>query len=132
MPNALFLGEDVKTIPAAGTFATWMEKTAPGFQPDLFSLFGWLSAQLFAQALQAAGADPTRGSVLQALHKVTSFDGNGLFATSNPAGKQPPACFVLARITDGAIVRYQDPPLSGSDKGYICNAPFYRVPKGKG
>jgi ABC-type branched-subunit amino acid transport system substrate-binding protein len=132
MPNALFLGEDAKTIPAAGTFVTWMQKTAPGFQPDLFSLFGWLSAQLFAQALAAAGADPTRGSVLQALHKVTSFDGNGLFATSNPAAKQPPSCFVLARITNGAIVRYQDPPLSGSDKGYICNAPFYRVPKGKG
>ncbi len=130
MPNALFLGQDTATIPAAATFATWMAKQAPGFQPDLFALFGWLSAQLFVQALQAAGANPTRGSVLQALGKVTTFDGNGLFATADPAGKKPPSCFVLARITGGQIVRYQDPPVSGSTKGYICNAPYYYVKKG--
>lgn len=129
MPNALFLGADTSAIPAAAVFSTWVEKTAPGFQPDLFTLFGWLSAQLFAQALQNAGANPTRGSVLQALGKITSFDGSGLFAQSNPAGKQPPSCFVLARITNGQIVRYQDPPISGSTKGYICNAPFYFLNK---
>ncbi len=127
MPNALFLGEDTKTIPAANTFVTWMQKVSPGVKPDLYSLFGWLSAQLFAQALKAAGKSPTRGSVLQALGKITSFDGSGLFAVVNPAGKVPPSCFVLSRITNGKIQRYQDPPISGSTKGFICNAPYYYV-----
>ena len=39
--------------------------------PTCSPLYGWLSADLFAQALKNAGSDPSRGSLLQALSKVT-------------------------------------------------------------
>ncbi|HEX7460325.1 MAG TPA: ABC transporter substrate-binding protein, partial [Acidimicrobiales bacterium] len=85
MVNSLFLGEDAGKLPAADTFQQWVQKVSPGFKPDLYTLFGWLSGQLFAQALQAAGPKPSRGSVLQQLKKITVFNGNYLIASSNPS-----------------------------------------------
>ncbi len=100
MVNSLFLGEDASQLPAAQTFQTWVQKADPGFKPDLYTLFGWLSGELFTQALQAAGANPTRGSVLQQLKKITVFNGNYLIASSNPAQKVPAHCYVIAEIVE--------------------------------
>ena len=54
--RVLYLGEDANSIPAVNTFLTWVQNVSPGFKPDLFTLFGWLSGQLFAEALGSAGA----------------------------------------------------------------------------
>ena len=70
--SSFYLGEDAAAIPAVSTFDTWVAKTAPGFSPDLFTFEGWLHAELFAQALSRAGADPSRGSLLKALRAITS------------------------------------------------------------
>ena len=40
-----------------------------------------------SQALKNAGADPSRGSILQALSKITSFNGGYIVTTSNPVGQ---------------------------------------------
>ena len=128
MVNSLFLGEDTAQLPAAKTFQTWVQKASPGFKPDLYTLFGWLSGQLFTQALQAAGAHPTRGSVLQQLKKVTVFNGNYLIASSNPAAKAPAYCYVIARIENGQITRVDDPPINGPQHGYRCDGTFYYYP----
>jgi len=118
---SLYLGQDAKKIPAVGTFNSWMAKTHPGFTPDLYSVFGWSSAQLFVQALAAAGKNPTRGSVLAALAKITSFSASGLIGTSNPAKKLPSNCVSFSRIENGAFVRVA-PTTKAS---YTCAAPFY-------
>ena len=125
LPTALFLGEDANSIPAVNTFLTWVQKASPGFKPDLFTLFGWLSGQLFVQALQAAGAHPTRGSVLQQLSKITTFDGNELIAQSNPAGKVPPHCYVIAQFAGDKLQRLDDPPVSASTHGYRCDGKYF-------
>ncbi len=124
-PTSLFLGEDASAIPAVSTFLTWVQKVAPGFKPDLYTLFGWVSAELFAQALRTAGPHPTRGSVLQALRGITTFSGNNLIAPANPAGKIPANCYVIARITNGKFQRLDDPPTTGPTHGYRCDQPFY-------
>jgi branched-chain amino acid transport system substrate-binding protein len=126
--TSLFLGEDAGALPAASTFQTWVQKVSPGFKPDLYTLFGWLSAQLFAQGLQAAGPSPTRGSLLQQLQKITSFNGGYLIADSNPAKKVPPYCYVLAQIKNGQFKRIDDPPINGSSHGYRCDGSFYYYP----
>jgi len=46
---SLFLGEDAFTIPAVATFQTWVQKASPGFKADLYTLYGWLSAELFTR-----------------------------------------------------------------------------------
>ena len=50
-------------------------------------MYGWLSAELFAQGLKNAGVNPTRGSLLKALGKITTFTGGNLTAPTDPAAK---------------------------------------------
>lgn len=117
--QALYLGQDAKTVPAVKTFLSWVKKANPSWTPDLYTLFGWASAELFVQALEHAGKNPTRGSVLAALRKITSFNAGGLLGTSDPAAKTPSACFLMAQIQHGQYVRV------APSKGLDCNTSFY-------
>ena len=119
---ALYLGEDAKIIPAVKTFNDWVKRTDPKFTPDLFTLFGWTSAQLFADALRKAGKHPTRGGVLAALAKVMHFDASGLLAPTNPAKKISSNCYLMAELDHGRFVR-----TSPKGKGWNCDARQYGV-----
>lgn len=127
--TSLYLGEDAGSIPAIGTFLTWVQSVSPGFKADLYTLYGWLSAELFSQALKSAGSNPSRGSVLQALRGTTSFSGGGIIGASNPAGKVPTNCYIIAQIEGGRFQRLDDPPVSGPNHGYRCDLPYYYAPK---
>ncbi len=121
--QALYQGEDRAVIPADDTFLTWVQKAHPGWKPDLYTLYGWSSAQLFVQALRAAGKDPTRGKVLAALGRITSFDAGGLLAPADPAHKVSPSCYIMVRIVDQRYQRVADPP----GGGYRCDAPDWGI-----
>ncbi len=123
--TALFLGEDEAGLPAVKTFLTWVQKASPGFHADLYTLYGWTSAELFSQALKAAGADPSRGSELAALRKITSFSAGNMLGTANPSARLPTNCYIIATIADGQYKRLDDPPLDGPTHGYRCDQPFY-------
>ncbi len=124
MPNALFLGEDASQIPAVNTFLTWVQKASPGFKADYYTLAGWANTQLFVQALQAAGKNPTQGSVQQQLRKVTSFNASNLLATTNPAQRKQATCYLIAKVVNGQFVRSDDPPVNGPTNGYRCDGGF--------
>jgi ABC-type branched-subunit amino acid transport system substrate-binding protein len=123
--TALYLGEDTSVLPADQTFLHWVQVASPGFKPDLYTLYGWLSAELFVQALKNAGGDPSRGSLMQQLRKITTFTGGGLIAEVNPVAKTPSGCYLIARIVNGTFQRTQDPPTSGSTDGFRCDRPFF-------
>ena len=72
---ALYLGTDAKAIPAVTTFLHWTKVATANTKPTLFTLYGWLSTQLFVQGLKEAGDSPTRGSLLKALGKITTSRG---------------------------------------------------------
>jgi branched-chain amino acid transport system substrate-binding protein len=109
---SLYQGEDRSTIPEINLFLTWLGKTHPGFKPDLFAVNGWASARLFVQALQAAPATPTRTDLIAQLKKIHSFDSDGLIATSDPANKVAPTCYIFVKVHNGAFERF-DSPKSG-------------------
>jgi len=123
---SLYLGEDASQIPAITTFNTWVQKASPGFTPDFFTLDGWLAAELFVDGLRNAGTDPSRGSELQALRKITAFQSGNLIPVSNPAGKVPITCYLLGQVVDGRFQRLADPPVSGPDNGFRCDGTYYR------
>jgi ABC-type branched-subunit amino acid transport system substrate-binding protein len=125
---ALYLGEDASSLPAVSTFLSWIQKAQPGFQADLYSFYGWINAELFVQALRAAGPNPSRGSVLQALRNITSFSAGYLVGTSNPAKKVPSNCYIIGHIVNGQFQRLDDPPINGSTHGYRCDQPYYYLP----
>ncbi|MEY2476142.1 MAG: hypothetical protein QOG87_1457 [Actinomycetota bacterium] len=120
LPTAMYLGEDRSANKEVDLFLTWLKKTHPGANPDLFTAYGWASARLFVQALQAAGPKATRAGVLAALKNVTEFDGNGLLAKGNPAAEQPPHCYILVRIADGKFNRLDSPP-----PGFRCDGSYF-------
>jgi ABC-type branched-subunit amino acid transport system substrate-binding protein len=115
-----FLGEDAATSAAVKLFDTWIHKTHPTWKPDLYTMYGWSSAELFANALKAAGPNPTRAAVLAALKTVTTFDAGGLLAPANPAGKLSSTCWILTRITNQKFER-----LNPAGSGYACTPGGY-------
>ena len=126
---ALYLGTDQTAVPVVGTFLHWVQVASPGFSPDLFTAYGWLSANLFVQGLKNAGSNPSRGSLLQALSKVTSFNGDGFNAPSDPATKTPPHCYLIATVTNGQFVRSPDnPPTTSSTNGFRCDGSYIVKP----
>jgi branched-chain amino acid transport system substrate-binding protein len=126
---SLYLGGDSSAIPAVGTFLHWVQVASPGFQPDLFTLYGWMSAELFAQGLKNAGSDPSRGSLLQALGKITSFTGDNIQAPANPVAKTLSNCYLIGQVVNGQFQRLDDPPISSSTNGYRCNYQYVTPPK---
>ncbi|HMC53304.1 MAG TPA: ABC transporter substrate-binding protein, partial [Acidimicrobiales bacterium] len=114
LPTAMYLGEDRGSNQEVDLFLTWLKKTHPNANPDLFTAYGWGSARLFVQALQAAGqangGKATRAGVIAALKNVHKFDSNGLMAVADPAAKAPPTCYVIVRVQGGKFVRVDDPP----------------------
>jgi ABC-type branched-subunit amino acid transport system substrate-binding protein len=115
--TALYMGQDAKVIPAVATFDHWAKKVDPQTQLDLYTLYGWISAQLFVQALKNAGANPTRASLDAQLNKVTSFNANGLIANQNPAQKIPGQCWIAAEYNNGSWNRIAPDPKAG----FVCN-----------
>ncbi len=119
--QSLYQGEDSKAVPEVALFNKWVRKVDPKVfdsTEPITALYGWTSAMLFAQALKAAGPNPTRASLVAQLNKVTNFNGNGLLATgANVAANSPPTCWLLAELNNGKITRVSPSPKSG----YICN-----------
>jgi branched-chain amino acid transport system substrate-binding protein len=125
---SLYQGTDKAAIPAVAQFLKWVQVASPGFQPDLFTVYGWLSAELFAQGLKNAGKNPSRGSLLTALSKITSFSGNNLAAPTNPAAKTVGNCYLIGQIENGQWTRKADPPVTSSTSGYRCDGKYLVVP----
>ena len=126
---SLYLGGDSSAIPAVGTFLHWVQVASPGFQPDLFTLYGWISGELFAQGLGNAGSNPSRGSLLQSLEKITSFNGNNIEATVNPVAKTLSNCYLIGQVVNGQFQRLDDPPVNSSTNGYRCDYQYVTPPK---
>lgn len=119
--SALFGGQDASSVPAVSQFDTWVRKVNASAHLDTYGVYGWASAQLFVQALRAAGRNPTRASLITALNSITSFDASGLLAPANPAQKRPETCWILIKVANGKWERTGPTPKSG----FICSPGGY-------
>jgi ABC-type branched-subunit amino acid transport system substrate-binding protein len=108
--SVAYAGEDAAAVPAVADFNTWMRRVEPDFTPEVFALYGWLSCEMFVQAATAIGPRLTRKAMRDQLATVTRFDGRGLIAPGNPAGKKASNCYVLFQVTRGKWVRRDTPP----------------------
>jgi ABC-type branched-subunit amino acid transport system substrate-binding protein len=119
--TALFQGQDASVIPEVALFDKWYHAVAGASAvPNTYAIYGWLSGMLFVQSLNAGGA-PTRTALLTGLRTITSFNGNGIEAESNPAGKQAPTCWILIDVKNSQFVRDPVDPTSG----FLCSPSGY-------
>jgi hypothetical protein len=87
---------------------------------DLFSAYGWASAELFVSSLKAAGPQAKRTTLLAELRKVHKFDAGGILAASDPAGKHAPRCWLFSEVKSGQWIRVDSPPAAfRCDGGYF-------------
>ncbi len=114
---ALYRGEDAKAVPAVATFDKWVKKVDPSTQLDIYTLDAWVNAQLFVQALKAAGPNPTRADLDAQLNKIKSFDASGLMSPQNPAQKIPGPCWLVAKLENGKWQRITPDPKTG----FVCS-----------
>jgi ABC-type branched-subunit amino acid transport system substrate-binding protein len=119
--HVMFAGEDAASVPEVAEFTTWLRRIDPGAVPDVFGLYGWMSCQLFVRAATAVGPNLTRQALRDALGTITSFDGNGLIAPGNPAGKEPPTCYVVLEVRGGQWQRRDTPA-----DGFRCDGTYLR------
>jgi branched-chain amino acid transport system substrate-binding protein len=64
-----------------------LKKHAPNAQASYFSLEGYISGLVLAQAIRNAGAQPTRAKVLDALQKMSAMDLGGFALKFDPDSK---------------------------------------------
>jgi hypothetical protein len=126
--SSFYLGQDSGLIPSVATFNKWVSTVSPGFKADIFTFYGWVSAQLFSEALQNAGSDPSRGSLLKALSQITSFSGDNIETPVNPAAKTVSNCYLLGQVANGDYQRVDDPPVNSSTHGYRCDYSYITPP----
>lgn len=103
--------EDAPSNSSMAAFVEWYQRTAPGSNPDFFSVMGWAAADMMVQALEAAGPAPTRDKVMSFLQGLRSFDAHGILAPNDPAGKRASPQFLIVTVTGGQWVR--EHPASG-------------------
>lgn len=76
----------------------------PTLTPDFVSLEGYLSGRLAAAALEAAGPNPTRASLLRAINDIGRFDISGsTFTIGTRMIDTPPKVFLTVIQRDGTF-----------------------------
>jgi len=120
----LYLGQDRSTNPELNTYLTWLNNLHSGDTANLFGESAWAAGVLFAQAVQAAGANGpvTQSGVVQAITNLGSFTADGLDPATNPGKRVGPSCEVIVGVQNGQFVRL-DP-----SAGYECNGTYLNVP----
>ncbi|MCW2601195.1 MAG: hypothetical protein JWM02_3024 [Frankiales bacterium] len=119
--QALFFSpQDAGNIPGVARYQEWMNKIGQGSHTDLYSAWGWASALLAVQGMKNAGPHLTRASWLAAMTRIHSFDGDGMFAASDPASKKPATCYVVLKVIGGKFTRIDTPA-----KAFRCDAGYY-------
>lgn len=121
---AMFQGEDAKSTPEVALFLKYMTQVAPGFNPDLYSMFSWSSAALFVQALKTMGKNPTQAGLISALKNIHNFTDNNMVPAADVGRKKPVGCYMMGKVDNGKWVR-TNPPKSG----FLCNPTGYYYAK---
>ena len=118
--QAMYLGEDAAFNPELRLMRQWLAKVKPGYEPDIFTVYGWTSVRLFAKALQDAGPKATRAGVTAALRKIDSWNSYGLLPEVGPGPKRPAHCYMVTTVRNGKFERWNSPP-----PGFRCDGTFF-------
>jgi ABC-type branched-subunit amino acid transport system substrate-binding protein len=83
----------------------WLDRVAPGAEPDYFGLYAWSAGRLFAQAAAAAGPRLTRAALIDELEKIHSWNGRGLHAAHDIGNQMPAPCYMYVKVQRGRFAR---------------------------
>jgi branched-chain amino acid transport system substrate-binding protein len=93
-------------VPVAREFQTLMKKYQPEKVVSYASMESFIAAKILVEAIQRAGADPTRQKIMAQLDKMNSYDAGGFkvsFSPENHVGSKFVEVTVIGR--DGKLLR---------------------------
>jgi ABC-type branched-subunit amino acid transport system substrate-binding protein len=111
--------EEADQNPATKTYLDELEKAVPGASPTTFGQLSFSAAMLWATATKAAGANPTRDSLMAELTKITAWSGGGMHGPTNPTAHVPTHCFMMVKVSPDGFSRVY--PLADKDKAIYQN-----------
>ncbi|WP_435768892.1 ABC transporter substrate-binding protein [Nocardioides sp. SYSU DS0651] len=97
-PNDLFENKGNSEIQL---YLSWLQQVKPGAIPNYYGLFAWSAARLFVEKAIALGGKLTRGTMVDALNKTTSWNGNGAHTAMNIATGATPPCLKMLQLKSG-------------------------------
>ena len=110
----------LRATPGGKLLQTWFEKTNPGKQIDLFTIFGWEEMALFTQAMVDAGPHLTRADLLSSVHAIHSFSAQGLIANSDVGDHALATCTLVVASTSTGYTQLAP---KGEPGKFACNVP---------
>jgi hypothetical protein len=91
-----------------------------GKEPNENALAGWINAHLFVTAVEEAGENFTRESVIETINGMTDYTADGILSpvdwTIAHTADEPVGCNAVLQVTDGELV-----PVFGEEgKPFVC------------
>jgi ABC-type branched-subunit amino acid transport system substrate-binding protein len=112
----LFLGQN--TGPGITLMNKWVKQVPGAGAADLYTVYGWSSAEMFADALKAAGQNPTQQTFVTALKGIHHFDTGGLLPVSDVGNQTPAHCWTIFQVKSGAFAALHPP------NGFDCSGTY--------
>lgn len=111
--------EEIDSNKEMQLYVGWLNRVAPGVEPDYFGLYAWSAGRLFVKAASSVGPRLTRAKLIQELEGIHSWTGKGLHAAHDIGQQIPSPCFMYVRVQRARFVR--ETPSRGftCDKGII-------------
>lgn len=108
--------EELNSTPEGQLYVQWLQRVKPGAKPTMDGLVAWSAARLFATELVKLGPNPTRQGLLAALAGVHDWNGAGLTAPMDVAGRKTPPCSMFVQVRGPRWTR------DGPASGYACGS----------
>jgi ABC-type branched-subunit amino acid transport system substrate-binding protein len=107
--------------PAMNTFKQQLKKYYPKADPHgLFAVSNWADSMTFAKALQMAGKNPTRVSLMNAFSRIHNYNAGGIVPTnSSPLTNKVNPCMVMLTMKNGKWIR------SSPSSGFDCSGKIF-------
>ena len=108
--------EEAKSNPGMSTYLSWLDRTEPGTQQDIFGEFAWSAGMAFLQAAKAVGPHLTRAALMSQLQQIGTWDGGGVQPPDTSFGQKIPSkCFAYFKVSGSGFVRDYPPQANTYD-----------------
>ena len=104
--------------PEMQLYQQWLQRVAPGAQPDYFGIYAWSAGRLFQKAATAVGAKLTRQALFTAVKAIHSWNDFGMHIAHDIGGKREGNCTLFIEIKNSQFVR-SFPPSSWTCTGSL-------------
>ena len=101
--TALF--SESSSNPELQLYQQWLQRVAPGAQPDYFGMYAWSAGRLFVKAATAVGAKLTRKALFAQLQSIHSWNDFGMHTAHDIGARREGNCTLFVEIKNSQFTR---------------------------